>query len=68
LAERERLGVPEGGTLELIETPEGVLLERRHTAQVRPAEDGLPVITIKDLEIVSNEEGLDPIHDERERG
>jgi AbrB family looped-hinge helix DNA binding protein len=67
LHERERLGVATGGTLELIATPEGVLLERRRPAKVRIADDGLPVIRIQDLEPVSNEESLDAIHRERER-
>lgn len=67
LRERERLGVAEGGTLELIATPEGVLLERRRPAQVRTADDGLPVITIEDIEPVSNEESLDAIRRTREQ-
>lgn len=67
LHERERLGVADGGTLELIATPEGVLLERRRQAEVRTAEDGLPVITIQDLETLSNEESLSAIHRDRER-
>ncbi|MGE0057975.1 MAG: AbrB/MazE/SpoVT family DNA-binding domain-containing protein [Dehalococcoidia bacterium] len=67
LHERERLGVADGGTLELIATPEGVLLERRRQAEVRTAEDGLPVITIQDLEPLSNEESLSAIHRDRER-
>lgn len=68
LHERERLGVAAGGTLELIATPEGVLLERRRPAQVRTAEDGLPMISIQDLGAISNEESLSAIHRERERG
>ncbi len=67
LHERERLGVAEGGTLELIATAEGVLLERRRPAELRTAEDGLPVISILDLERVSNEESLSAIHRDRER-
>jgi AbrB family looped-hinge helix DNA binding protein len=54
LHERERLGVAAGGTLELIATPEGVLLERRRSAEVRTADDGLPVIRIQDLEPTSS--------------
>ena len=67
LGERERLGIARGGTLELISTPEGVLLERRRPAHIRTADDGLPVITVEDVEQVSNEESLAAIHDERER-
>jgi AbrB family looped-hinge helix DNA binding protein len=67
LHERERLGVAAGGTLELIPTPEGVLLEPRRPAHVRTGEDGLPVITIEDIRDVSNDESLDAIHRERER-
>jgi AbrB family looped-hinge helix DNA binding protein len=65
--ERERLGVATGGTLDLIATPEGVLLEPRHTARVRTADDGVPLITIEGIEQVTNEESLDAIHQERER-
>jgi AbrB family looped-hinge helix DNA binding protein len=67
LRERERLGVAEGGTLELIATPEGVLLERHRPAAVRIAADGVPVITIEDGERVSNEESVAAIHRDRER-
>ncbi|MGE3795301.1 MAG: AbrB/MazE/SpoVT family DNA-binding domain-containing protein [Dehalococcoidia bacterium] len=67
LRERERLGVAGGGTLELIATPEGVLLERHRSADVRIAADGLPVITIEDGEAVSNDDSLDAIHRDRER-
>jgi AbrB family looped-hinge helix DNA binding protein len=67
LHERERLGIAEGGTLELSATPEGVLLERHRPADVRIAVDGLPVIAIEELEPVSNQESVDAIHRERER-
>lgn len=67
LRERERLGVADGGTLELIATPEGVLLERHRTAEVRTAADGLPVIVIEDGEPVTNEASIESIHRERER-
>ena len=36
-AERERLGLPDGGALELVSTPEGVLLERDVRQPSRPA-------------------------------
>jgi len=68
LRERERLGVAVGGTLELIATPEGVLLERRRPAEVRIAADGVPVIVIEDAEPISNEESIEAIHRDRERG
>lgn len=65
--ERERLGVRDGGTLEWVPTPEGVLLERRRRAEVRIADDGLPVALIDDLDQVSNDETVDAIHRQRER-
>ncbi len=65
--ERERLGVRDGGTLEWVPTPEGVLLERRRRADVRVAEDGLPVASIDYLQEVSNDESVDAIHHQRER-
>ena len=40
-AERERLGLPDGGTLELVSTPEGVLLERRRRASLTMDATGL---------------------------
>ena len=67
LRERERLGVAEGGTLELIATPEGVLLERRRAAEIRISPDGLPAIMIESVGRISNEESLEAIHRERER-
>lgn len=65
--ERERLGVRDGGTLELVPTPEGVLLERRRRAEVRVGDDGLPVASVEGLDEVSNDETLDAIHDQRNR-
>jgi len=67
LHERERLGVADGGTLELISTPEGVLLEPRVKAEVRIASDGLPVASIKRRKTVTNEEALQGIHKDRDR-
>ena len=67
LRERERLGVVAGGTLELIATAEGVLLERRRPAEVRIAADGIPLIVIEDAGPISNEESLEAIHRDRER-
>lgn len=65
-AERERLGLPDGGALELISTPEGVLLERRRRAEVASAEDGLPVVTLDDTDTVSNAEATEALHDQRD--
>ncbi len=67
LWERERLGLTSGGVLELVSTPEGILLERRHRAQVGYGDDGLPVVTVADPNAVSNDEVLAAIHGERER-
>lgn len=65
--ERDRLGVRDGGTLELVPTPEGVSLERRRRAQVRIADDGLPVASVQDLPELSNDEVTDAIHAQRDR-
>lgn len=64
-AERERLGMPNGGALELVSTPEGVLLERRRQATLTTAEDGLPLVTLDDGAEVSNSEATAGIHDQR---
>lgn len=45
-AERERLGLPDGGSLEVVSTPEGVLLERRHGATVTVDDSGLLLVTL----------------------
>ena len=65
-AERERLGLPDGGTLELVSTPEGVLLERRRQATVASGEDGLPLVTLDDVDTVSNADATDAIHAQRD--
>ena len=65
-AERERLGLPAGGALELISTPEGVLLERRRQATVASGEDGLPLVTLDDLDTVSNADATEAIHAQRD--
>ena len=65
-AERERLGVADGGALELVATPEGVLLERRRRATVTSSEDGLPQVTLEDLETVSNADAIQAIHSQRD--
>jgi AbrB family looped-hinge helix DNA binding protein len=66
LSERERLGIAEGGMLELIATPEGLLLEPRSPARVVTAADGLPLIVFEDSRTFSNEETLEAIHRERD--
>lgn len=63
--ERERLGLSAGGVLELVSTPEGVLLDRRRQATVTSDEDGLPMVTLEDVGTVSNVDAIDAIHDQR---
>lgn len=65
-AERERLGLPDGGALELVPTPEGVLLERRRKAAVTTGEDGLPLVTLDDVDTVSNVEAVEALHAQRD--
>ena len=65
-AERERLGLPHGGALELVPTPEGVLLERRRQATVTYGEDGLPVVTLDEVGTVSNTDAIEAIHLQRD--
>ena len=65
--ERERLGVRDGGSLELLATAEGLLLERRRRAAVGVHDDGLPLITIDGLDTVTNEETVAAIHRQRDR-
>lgn len=65
-AERERLGLAAGGALDLVSTPEGVLLERRRHATVSVDEDGFPLVTVEELDTVSNSEAVDAIHQQRD--
>ena len=65
-AERERLGLPHGGALELVSTPEGVLLERRRQATVTSGEDGLPLVTLDEVSTVSNADAVEAIHLQRD--
>lgn len=65
-AERERLSLPDGGALELVPTPEGVLLERRRQATVTTGDDGLPLVTLDDVGTVSNLDATDAIHAQRD--
>lgn len=65
-AERERLGLPHGGALELVSTPEGVLLERRRQATITADEDGLPLVTLDDLDTVTNTDAIEAIRLQRD--
>ena len=65
-AERERLGLVGGGALELVSTPEGVLLERRREATITSDADGLPMVTLHDVGMVSNADTIQAIHDQRD--
>lgn len=65
-AERERLGLSDGGALELVSTPEGVLLERRRRATVTVDDDGLPLVTVDEPDTVSNAETVRAIHAQRD--
>ena len=66
-AERERLGLADGGALELVPTPEGVLLERRRRASVTVDESGLPLVTVDELDTVTNVAAVEAIHAQRDR-
>jgi AbrB family looped-hinge helix DNA binding protein len=64
--ERERLGLEAGGTLELVPTPEGLLLERRQRAEVVEGSDGVPLIRLVGEPRVTNEEAqraIDQVRD-----
>ena len=63
-AERERRGLP--GALELVSTPEGVLLERRRQATVTSGEDGLPMVTLDDVGTVSDVDATQAIDEQRD--
>lgn len=65
-AERVRLGLPDGSTLDLISTPEGVLLERRRRATVTVDDSRLPLVTLDEPETVTNVEAIEAIHDQRD--
>ncbi len=60
--ERRRLGVEGGAVFALLATPEGVLLERRRTATVETADDGVPVVRLEDGGPISNDEALAALH------
>ncbi|TVR28145.1 MAG: hypothetical protein EA387_00535 [Nitriliruptor sp.] len=65
-AERERLGLPDGGALDLVPTPEGVLLERRRQAVVASGDDGVPLVTLVDVDTVRNADATEAIHAQRD--
>lgn len=65
--ERERLNLMEGEVLDLLPTPEGVLLERRRRARVSHDADGLPLVTFEERQPVSNEDALAAIRAVRAR-
>jgi AbrB family looped-hinge helix DNA binding protein len=65
-AERERLGLTAGTTLELVPTSEGLLLESRHAAEVIDAPDGAPLIRLVDEPPVANEDAQRAIDQVRE--
>ncbi len=65
-AERERLGLTEGGALDVVPTPEGVLLERRRRATVRLDEQDLPLVTLEDLGTVTNADTTEALHAQRD--
>jgi AbrB family looped-hinge helix DNA binding protein len=64
--ERERLGLDPGTTLELVPTPEGLLLERRRRAEVVDGADGVPLVHLVGQPSVTNEEAqraIDQVRD-----
>jgi AbrB family looped-hinge helix DNA binding protein len=65
-AERERLGVADGGTFELLTTPEGVILERRRDATIDTAADGLPLVHLTDAGTISNDDAVAALHAARD--
>lgn len=65
--ERERLGVDGGGSLELVPTAEGVLLERRRQATIRQDDAGIPLITMSGDERITNDGTLVAIREHRDR-
>jgi AbrB family looped-hinge helix DNA binding protein len=64
--ERERLGLDPGTTLELVPTPEGLLLERRRPAEVVDGADGVPLIHLVGQPSVPNDEARRAIDQARD--
>lgn len=65
IAERQRLGIRGGDELALVPTPEGLIVERRRTATVSTAADGLPIVTFDEPVPVTNETTVDAIRAQR---
>lgn len=65
--DRERLGVGDGGSLELVPTPEGLLLERRQQAHLLDDGSGVPAITLTGDERITNDGTLVAIREHRDR-
>ncbi|MBY5162072.1 AbrB/MazE/SpoVT family DNA-binding domain-containing protein [Salsipaludibacter albus] len=65
--ERERLGLHDGGVLELIPTPEGIALEHLRPAIVRQARDGLPVVAFGTSDTIPNDDAVAAIHRHRDQ-
>ena len=65
LPERQRLGLRGGDELDLLPTPEGLLLERRREASVRTADDGLPVVDFADPRPIAKADAVVAIRTER---
>jgi bifunctional DNA-binding transcriptional regulator/antitoxin component of YhaV-PrlF toxin-antitoxin module len=64
-AERARLGLLEGGEVELIATPEGLVLEPRREATTVRGDDGLATVSVEDMGVVANETVLEAIRAHR---
>jgi AbrB family looped-hinge helix DNA binding protein len=64
--ERERLGLDPGTTLELVPTPEGLLLERLRPAEVVDGADGVPLIHLVGQPSVPNDEARRAIDQARD--
>jgi AbrB family looped-hinge helix DNA binding protein len=65
LDERERLGWQDGARLDLVPTPEGLVLERRRSASLSHSE-GVPLVSIDDGDVVSNAAAVEAIHRQRD--
>ncbi len=65
--ERERLGLHHGGVLELIPTPEGIVLEHLRPATVTAGDDGLPVVSFGTSDTISNDDAVTAIHGHRDQ-
>jgi hypothetical protein len=52
--------------LELVSTPEGILLESRRPARVVEGEDGVPLVMLDDGRTVTNDEAIEALHRQRD--